>query len=218
MTVEVIIAFSPRYVMYNFDLGYVQGMSDLLSPILFVMQNEVDAFWCFVKFMEKVKNNFDLDQGGMKRQLGKLIELHKCVDNGFYSYLSTKESGNFYFCFRWLLIWFKREFSFGDVIRLWEVLWTRLPCDNFHLMLCVALIQMEKATIMENGFGLTEILKHVNDMSSNIDVDRVLSDAESLFLRLEKLDFCHYESVKKILSVAGDGEELAKGDDESESR
>lgn len=42
------------YVMYNFDLGYVQGMSDLLSPILFLMDNEVDAFWCFVGFMDKV--------------------------------------------------------------------------------------------------------------------------------------------------------------------
>lgn len=42
------------YVMYNFDLGYVQGMSDLLSPILCVMMNEVDAFWCFVGFMDKV--------------------------------------------------------------------------------------------------------------------------------------------------------------------
>ena len=29
------------YVMYNFDLGYVQGMSDLLSPLLFIMKNEV---------------------------------------------------------------------------------------------------------------------------------------------------------------------------------
>ena len=42
------------YVMYNFDLGYVQGMSDLLSPILYVMSDEVDAFWCFVGFMDKV--------------------------------------------------------------------------------------------------------------------------------------------------------------------
>jgi hypothetical protein len=42
------------YVMYNFDLGYVQGMSDLLSPILCVMTHEVDAFWCFVGFMDKV--------------------------------------------------------------------------------------------------------------------------------------------------------------------
>lgn len=42
------------YVMYNFDLGYVQGMSDLLSPILYLLRNEVDAFWCFVGFMRKV--------------------------------------------------------------------------------------------------------------------------------------------------------------------
>lgn len=34
--------------------GYVQGMSDLLSPILFVMENEVDAFWCFVSFMDQM--------------------------------------------------------------------------------------------------------------------------------------------------------------------
>lgn len=42
------------YVMYNFDLGYVQGMSDLLSPILQLLKNEVDAFWCFVGFMNKL--------------------------------------------------------------------------------------------------------------------------------------------------------------------
>ena len=34
--------------------GYVQGMSDLLSPILVIMENEVDAFWCFAGFMELV--------------------------------------------------------------------------------------------------------------------------------------------------------------------
>lgn len=42
------------YVMYNFDLGYVQGMSDLLAPILHLMQSEVDAFWCFVGFMNRL--------------------------------------------------------------------------------------------------------------------------------------------------------------------
>lgn len=31
------------------------------------------------------------------------------------------DSGNLYFCFRWLLICFKREFSFPDIMTLWEV-------------------------------------------------------------------------------------------------
>lgn len=42
------------YVMYNFDLGYVQGMSDILAPLLLLLGNEVDSFWCFVGFMEKI--------------------------------------------------------------------------------------------------------------------------------------------------------------------
>ena len=37
--------------------GYVQGMSDLLSPILVVMENEVDAFWCFAGLMERMVRN-----------------------------------------------------------------------------------------------------------------------------------------------------------------
>ena len=29
-------------------------MSDLLAPLLAVMENEVDTFWCFVGFMDTV--------------------------------------------------------------------------------------------------------------------------------------------------------------------
>lgn len=46
------------FVMYNFDLGYVQGMSDLLSPILILLSTEVDAFWCFVGLMDRVVSTY----------------------------------------------------------------------------------------------------------------------------------------------------------------
>lgn len=51
---QVLFDILMTYVMYNFDLGYVQGMSDLLSPILYLFNEEVDTFWCFVGFMNQV--------------------------------------------------------------------------------------------------------------------------------------------------------------------
>jgi hypothetical protein len=42
------------YNEYNKDLGYVQGMSDLLAPIYAVMQDDAIAFWGFVSFMERM--------------------------------------------------------------------------------------------------------------------------------------------------------------------
>ena len=42
------------YNEYNRDLGYVQGMSDLLAPIYAVMQDDALAFWGFVGFMKRM--------------------------------------------------------------------------------------------------------------------------------------------------------------------
>jgi hypothetical protein len=47
----------------------VQGMSDLLSPILYVMEDESEAFWCFAALMERMAPNFHRDQNGMHSQL-----------------------------------------------------------------------------------------------------------------------------------------------------
>lgn len=188
------------YCMYNFDLGYVQGMSDLLSPILVVMENEVDAFWCFAGYMDRVSDNFQMDQEGMKTQLSYIHKLMQYTDPELCNYLESHESGNFYFCFRWILIHFKREFSFSDAQRLWEVIWTDNPCKNFHLLVCLAILDTEKTTLMENKFGLTEILKHINDMSMAIHLEDTLKKAEGIFLQLKNAKKLP-NTVKEILGL-----------------
>jgi hypothetical protein len=42
------------YTMVDFDLGYVQGMNDLASPILLVLNSESEAFWGFSTFMDRI--------------------------------------------------------------------------------------------------------------------------------------------------------------------
>lgn len=42
------------YNEHNPDLGYVQGMSDLLAPLYAVMQDDAVAFWAFVGFMDRM--------------------------------------------------------------------------------------------------------------------------------------------------------------------
>ncbi|XP_028304809.1 TBC1 domain family member 15 isoform X3 [Gouania willdenowi] len=173
------------YVMYDFDLGYVQGMSDLLSPILLVMENEADAFWCFVCFMDHMHQNFEEKMQGMKTQLKQLSMLLRLLDLKFLNYLESQDSGVLYFCFRWLLLRFKRELCFQDVLRLWEVMWTGLPCENFHLLLCCAVLDSEKQTIMEKQYGFNEILKHINELSMKLDVEEILQKAESICLQIQ---------------------------------
>uniref|UniRef100_A0A8C7PNE7 TBC1 domain family member 15 n=1 Tax=Oncorhynchus mykiss TaxID=8022 RepID=A0A8C7PNE7_ONCMY len=186
------------YCMYDFDLGYVQGMSDLLSPILYVMDNEVDAFWCFVSFMDQMHQNFEEPMQGMKTQLIQLSTLLRLLDLAFWNYLESQDSGYLYFCFRWLLIRFKRELSYPDVLRLWEVMWTGLPCQNFHLLVCCAILDSEKRKIMEENYGFNEILKHINELSMKLDIEEILHKSEAICMQIRSCKDLPY-SVSEIL-------------------
>jgi len=38
-----------------------QGMSDLAAPLLYVMQDEAEAFWAFAALMDRCEANFHTD-------------------------------------------------------------------------------------------------------------------------------------------------------------
>ena len=49
---------------------------------------------------------------------------------------------------RWVLIAFKREFPFDDVLRLWEVLWTDYYSNNFVLFVALAVLESHRDVIL----------------------------------------------------------------------
>ncbi|KAK7264897.1 hypothetical protein RJT34_32510 [Clitoria ternatea] len=168
------------YSFYNFDLGYCQGMSDLLSPILFVMDDESEAFWCFVALMERLGPNFNRDQNGMHSQLFALSKLVELLDSPLHNYFKQHDCLNYFFCFRWILIQFKREFEFERTMRLWEVLWTHYPSEHLHLYVCVAILKRYRGKIIGEEMDFDTLLKFINELSGHIDLDATLRDAEAL--------------------------------------
>lgn len=135
--------------------------------------------------MDLVFANFDMDQAGMKRQLQELNKLITVANPSLFDYLKEHGSENMFFCFRWLLVWFKREFSTEDISELWEVLWTGLPCRNFHLLISVAILDEQKDIFMERKYEFNEILKHVNELSMAINLKSTLEKAEAIYLQIK---------------------------------
>jgi hypothetical protein len=62
-----------NYAAYCPTMGYNQGMSDLLAPILTIIQNESDAFWCFVGLMNRTIFISTPTDDVMEKQLVKLF-------------------------------------------------------------------------------------------------------------------------------------------------
>ncbi|GJJ76365.1 hypothetical protein EMPS_08724 [Entomortierella parvispora] len=185
---EILGATSPSATLEpNLLEGYVQGMSDLLAPVFAVMGDEVMGFWAFVGVMEKTKKNFYRDQVGMQGQLESLGKLIQVLDPKFYKHLEKCEALNLFFCFRWLLIWFKREFEWVDIMRLWEILFSDHLSSQFHLFVAMAILDKHRDVMMDHLRGFDEILKYVNDLSMTIDLEETLQNAEILYRRLEHI-------------------------------
>jgi hypothetical protein len=162
-------------------------MSDLLSPIYEVFDcNEGDAYWGLVGVMKIMEANFLRDQSGMRRHLSTLQQLIGLMDPELYAHLGEypalfssnpsekTESLNLFFCFRWILISFKREFAFEKIIKLWEVLWTNYYSDRFVLFVALAVLQSHRDVIIRYLAEFDEVLKYANDLSGTVRVNCIL--------------------------------------------
>ncbi len=163
--------------------GYVQGMSDLCSPLYIISgSDEVATFWMFVGLMQRCKSNFYHDQSGMKSQLLLLQKLISIVDPGLYAHLERTDSLNLFFCFRWLLVRFKREFALAHTLALWEAGWAAEDSlsKSFHLFCALGLLELHRDYIVRYLTNFDEILQYFNSLTGDFDGETVIGKAEVL--------------------------------------
>ncbi|XP_078257718.1 TBC1 domain family member 16-like [Rhinoraja longicauda] len=123
--VELMRSILLNYAVYSPEVGYSQGMSDLVAPILSEVRDESDTFWCFVGLMQNTIFISSPRDDDMEKQLLYLSELLRLMHPRFYHHLaSLGEDGlQMLFCHRWILLCFKREFPEAEALRIWEACW-----------------------------------------------------------------------------------------------
>lgn len=149
------------YSAYHPDVGYVQGMNDILSRFLIVLGSETEAYWCFVNYMETVKRDF-LDDG-MLHKVEQVRVLLKRLDEHLYNHFQSQGMGDILFVHRWLVLSFKREFPYGDALTMFEII------SSQHLELSSMEAERERsrqrAKELEKDGGLFHV--PVVDMNAN---------------------------------------------------
>lgn len=52
------VHFGLRYVWEHLDVGYMQGMCDLVAPLLVILDEESSTYACFCRLMDRMGANF----------------------------------------------------------------------------------------------------------------------------------------------------------------
>ncbi|KAJ8939383.1 hypothetical protein NQ314_011128, partial [Rhamnusium bicolor] len=193
------------YVWEHLDIGYMQGMCDLVAPLLVIFNDESLTYACFCHLMERMVENFP-NGNAMDCHFANMRSLIQILDSEMYELMHAHgDYTHFYFCYRsglslaghvadsftrcgfcWIS---KRELIYPDVNATWEVIWAaqQVASSHFVLFLALALLETYRDIILSNGMDFTDIIKFFNEMAERHNAQAVLKLARELVLQLQLL-------------------------------
>ncbi|XP_071479414.1 small G protein signaling modulator 1-like [Diadema antillarum] len=177
------------YVWEHLDVGYVQGMCDLVAPLLVILDDEAKTYSCFCELMKRMSKNFP-HGGAMDTHFANMRSLIQILDSEMFELMHQNgDYTHFYFCYRWFLLDFKRELVYDDTFSVWETIWAAKHCASGQMVLFIALALVEyyRDIILDNNMDFTDIIKFFNEMAERHDAKAVLKIARELVHRVQSL-------------------------------
>uniref|UniRef100_A0A4W3IF27 Small G protein signaling modulator 2 n=1 Tax=Callorhinchus milii TaxID=7868 RepID=A0A4W3IF27_CALMI len=177
------------YVWEHLDIGYVQGMCDLLAPLMVILDNEPLTYSCFTQLMKRMTQNFP-NGGAMDTHFANMRSLIQILDSEVFELMHQNgDYTHFYFCYRWFLLDFKRELLYEDVFAVWEVIWAAkyISSEHFVLFIALSLVELYREIIRDNNMDFTDIIKFFNEMAERHDAQQILRIARDLVHKVQTL-------------------------------
>lgn len=165
------------HILYNFDLGYCQGMSDIAAIVGLLVgprpEDECAAYACLKALLAgPLQTNFTMDPlRGVSQLMREVQILVRHFAPELYRHLQDCESEGMAFSFRWLLTWFKREYTTAETMCLWDTMLSS-PCNrHYDVVMVSGLLKRLAPQIIGTVHSCDEMLKYANNLSKgNVSV------------------------------------------------
>lgn len=191
--------------------GYVQGISDLVTPFFQVFLSayidsdpetydpsnlskdtldiiEADTFWCISKLLDSIQDNYIFAQPGIHRQIMNLKELTTRINHQLSAHFEKEGVEYIQFSFRWMNCMLMREMSVKNTIRMWDtyIAEGQSGFSDFHVYVCAAFLVKWSSQLLKMDFQ--EIIIFLQSLPTQHwtykDIEILLSEAflwKSLF-------------------------------------
>lgn len=181
------------YGRLNPEVGYVQGMNEILAPIYycfcmdqnpaFIGHAEADSFYCFSILMGELKDAFTksfAQRGvGIQARIVTLNDLLKKADIKLWTHLENCDVNPQFYTLRWLMLMVTQEFPLIEVLRLWDTLLSHPKKLSYVNYICVAMIQATRSRLLRTDEFTT--LMEILQRETTEDVEGIIAEAFKLY-------------------------------------
>lgn len=172
------------YSKFTPDLLYHQGMNEILAPIYYcfsydkVYQEETeetieaDTFWSFYLLMEQIRSSFDdADEKGTEFKAELLKKILQVVDKEVYDRLVEYDVKFEFFAYRWFISFFSQDFQIGDILRLWDLVFSHENKYYYIFYVSIGILEYKKEKILKSE--MSEIMMEMQSFE-DVNVDRLI--------------------------------------------
>ena len=163
------------YCAIHCDVGFKQGMTDLLAVILTVVDDEIEQFSLFCNVIEFIKPFCENQAESLLTAFGYIIQT---LDSDLYDIIMEKCNG-FLFIYQWLVLLFKREFNLENILRIWDAIFA-YPSRRFQLFIASAILLDHAEKIKQSDFRFDSLLIYLQDLNGMLTVD-IIYEADLIY-------------------------------------
>lgn len=199
------------YAVFNRDTGYVQGMNDLVSPLILIFIKEWDQdgkalfhdgtlktreeaeafiFWSFVGMMEltqqeRLFTDLAKHQEFVLKRIAKIATtVHQPLQNLLKQ---SAELNTLSFLFKPVILLFKRAFKQLDLYRLWDSLFTAdSPSCFSRFVAAAALILLFPKLLIHTNQTLGEVMSFADLFIGEVEITSVINLASILMKQMPR--------------------------------